>query len=75
MPITLEEVKQAIAEQEAAREKALAQANFHTGFLTALRQIEERLKADQDPADFPEAIEVDAKQEIGSANKNERKSK
>lgn len=52
--ITLEEVNQAITQQEAARDGALAQANFHAGYIAALKEMKGRLRPSED---FPEAID------------------
>lgn len=47
--ITIPEVEAAIANQEAAREQALAQANFHAGCLGAWKELLARLKEPEEP--------------------------
>lgn len=51
--LTIEEVDAAIAAQENAKDTAIQQANFHSGYIACLKEIRERMIAiteEQPPA-------------------------
>lgn len=51
--LTIEEVDQAITAQENAKDTAIQQANFHSGYIACLKEIRERMVAtteEQQPA-------------------------
>lgn len=43
--LTIEEIDAAITAQEKAKDTAISQANFHTGYIACLKEIRERMVA------------------------------
>ena len=48
--LTIEEIDEAIASQEKAKESAIQQANFHAGYIACLKEIKTRMDAKEDEA-------------------------
>lgn len=66
--ITIQEVDEAIKGQEAARDQALAQANFHAGYIAALKEIGQGIGIQ--PEEFPDVILLEETNEVAPAGES-----